>query len=86
MARYKRRRPKKLGEKMRQVRLWMEMTQEEIAEKLGTDSGAISRFERGERDPSLLEILAFSQWTGIGLELLIDDKLSLPKKRQSMRL
>lgn len=85
MARYKRRRPKHLGEKMRQVRLWLEMTQEEVAEKLGTDSGAISRFERGERDPSLLEILAFSQWTGIGLELLIDDKLSLPKKRQSMR-
>jgi transcriptional regulator with XRE-family HTH domain len=86
MARYRRERPKKLGAKMRQIRLWMDMTQEELAEKLGTDSGAISRFERGEREPSLLEILAFSQWTGVGLELLIDDKLSLPKKRQSTRL
>jgi transcriptional regulator with XRE-family HTH domain len=80
MARYRRKSPKKLGSKMREVRLRLEMTQEEVARHLGTDSGAISRYERGLRDPSLLEVLAFSRLSGVGVELLIDDKMSLAKK------
>jgi transcriptional regulator with XRE-family HTH domain len=81
MARYRRKSPKKLGQKMREIRLRLEMTQEEVARQIGTDSGAISRFERGLRDPSLLEILAFSQMSGVGVELLIDDKQSLARMR-----
>lgn len=70
-----------LGPKMREIRLRLEMTQEEVAERLGTDSGAISRFERGLRDPSLLEILEFSYMSGVGVEILIDDRKSLARKR-----
>jgi transcriptional regulator with XRE-family HTH domain len=81
MARYRRKSPKKLGAKMREARLWLGMTQQEVADCLGTDSGAVSRFERGLRDPSLLEILAFSRLSGLGIDLLIDDKRSLAKKR-----
>jgi transcriptional regulator with XRE-family HTH domain len=80
MARYRRKAPKKLGSKMREVRLHLGMTQEEVAKHLGTDSGAISRYERGLREPSLLETLAFSRMSGVGVELLIDDKMSLAKK------
>lgn len=83
MPRYRRKSPKRLGEKMREVRLRLEMTQEEVAKQLGTDSGSISRYERGLRDPSLLEILAFSYMSGVGVEVLIDDKRSLAKKRAS---
>jgi len=46
---------------MREVCLRLDMTQEEVAEQLGTDSGTISRYERALRDPSLLEVLAFSR-------------------------
>jgi transcriptional regulator with XRE-family HTH domain len=81
MARYRRKSPKKLGGKMREVRLRLDMTQEEVARHLETDSGAISRYERGLRDPSLLEILAFSRMSGVGVEVLIDDKMGLAKKR-----
>lgn len=81
MARYRRKSPKKLGSKMREVRLRLDMTQEEVAQQLGTDSGAISRFERGLRDPSLLELLAFSRMSSVGMEVLVDDKISLAKKR-----
>lgn len=81
MPRYRRKAPKKLGAKMREVRLRLDMTQEEVARHLGTDSGAISRYERGLREPSLLEILAFSRMSGVGVELLIDDKMGLAKKR-----
>jgi transcriptional regulator with XRE-family HTH domain len=80
MARYRRKSPKKLAEKLREVRLRLEMTQEEVAKHLGTDSGAISRYERGLRDPSLLEILAFSRMSGVGIDVLLDDKMSLAKK------
>jgi len=80
MARYRRKSPKKLAEKLREVRLRLEMTQEEVAKYLGTDSGAISRYERGLRDPSLLEILAFSRMSGVGLDVLLDDKMSLARK------
>ena len=81
MARYKRKSPKKLAGKLREIRLRMEMTQQEIADRLGTDASSISRFERGIREPSLLEILAYSRMSGVGVELLIDDKMSLAKKR-----
>jgi transcriptional regulator with XRE-family HTH domain len=81
MARYRRKSPKKLGAKMREIRLRLDMTQEEVAKRLGTDSGAISRYERGLREPSLLELLAFSRMSGAGMELLVDDKMSLAKKR-----
>jgi len=80
MPRYRRESPKKLGAKMLQIRLWLDMTQEEVAKHLKTDSGSISRYERGLRDPSLLELLAFSRMSGAGMELLVDDKMNLPKK------
>jgi transcriptional regulator with XRE-family HTH domain len=81
MARYRRKSPKRLGSKMREVRLRLDMTQEQVAAQIGTDSGAISRFERGLREPSLLELLAFSRMSGVGMEVLVDDKISLAKKR-----
>lgn len=80
MARYRRKSPKKLGNKMREIRKRLDMTQEEVARHLGTDSGAISRYERGLRDPSLLEILAFSRMSGVGVEVLIDDKMKIARK------
>jgi transcriptional regulator with XRE-family HTH domain len=43
------------------------------------DSGAISRFENGQREPSLLVILEYAKLAGISTDVLIDDKLSLPK-------
>ena len=81
MARYRRKRPKNLAAKLRELRLRLGMTQIELAKELKTDSGAISRFETGKREPSLLEILAYSRLSGVGVEVLIDDKISLAKKR-----
>lgn len=81
MPRYRRESPKKLGTKMREIRLRLDMTQEEVAKHLKTDSGSVSRYERGLRDPSLLEVLAFSRMSGVGMETLVDDRMSLAKKR-----
>jgi transcriptional regulator with XRE-family HTH domain len=54
------------------------MTQEELAKHVGTDSGSISRFENGKRDPSLLEMLAYSRVSGVAMDVLVDDKLKWP--------
>ena len=81
MARYKRQSPKKLAGKLREIRMRLEMTQQEVADRLGTDASSVSRFERGIRDPSLLEILEYSYMSGVSIDVLIDDKKSLAKKR-----
>jgi transcriptional regulator with XRE-family HTH domain len=80
MARYKRKGPKKLADKLRQVRLLMHMTQQEVADRLGTDASSVSRFERGIREPSLLEILEYSYMSGVAVEILIDDKKNVAKR------
>jgi transcriptional regulator with XRE-family HTH domain len=77
MARYKRKSPKKLPVKLREIRLRLGMTQEELAKRLGTDSGAVSRFEHGKRDPSLLEMLVYSNLAGLTINELVDDKVKL---------
>jgi transcriptional regulator with XRE-family HTH domain len=78
MPRYRRKAPKKLGAKLREVRLRLDMTQEELARRIGTDSGSISRFEHGKREPSLLEMLAYSNLAGVTINELVDDKVKLP--------
>jgi len=80
MGRKRRKSPKKLAGKLREIRLGMELTQEQLAKQLKTDSGTISRFETGKREPSLLEILAYSRLSGVGIEVLLDDKVNLIKK------
>jgi len=80
MARYKRKSPKKLAGKLRDVRARLGLTQQQVADALGTDASSISRYERGIREPSLLELLAFSRLSGVGMEALVDDKVSLAKK------
>jgi transcriptional regulator with XRE-family HTH domain len=80
MARYKRKSPKKLAGKLRDVRARLGLTQQQVADALGTDASSISRFERGIRDPSLLELLGYSRLTGVGMEAFVDDKMQLSKK------
>ena len=79
MARYRRQRPRKLAGKLRELRLRMGMTQEELAKHLGTDSGSISRFETGNREPSLLDLLAYSKLAGVTINALVDDKMKMFK-------
>ena len=49
MGRRKRKQPKRLSGKLKQIRLDSEWTQEQLARRLKVDSGAISRYERGIR-------------------------------------
>lgn len=77
--------PERLGEKLRQIRAVLDLTLEQLIERLEyKDSPVyptnISGMERGEREPPLLLLLAYARLAGISTDLLIDDKLDLPDR------
>ena len=77
-------RPVHLGQKLRQIRIALNLTQSEMLEKLGAanhlSSSRISEFETGTRQPSLSILLAYARVARIHLEILIDDEAVLPPK------
>jgi len=77
MGRGARKRPKHLAKKLRQVRLNLGWTQQQLAERMNLDSGTISRFENDQREPSLMELLQYAKLGGTTMEILADDKQKL---------
>jgi transcriptional regulator with XRE-family HTH domain len=77
-------RPKRLAEKLRQIRSSMDLTQAELLRRLNVEGLAtqskISEFESGRRDPSLLILLQYSRLAGVHMEDLVDDETDLPAK------
>jgi transcriptional regulator with XRE-family HTH domain len=73
--------PERLAAKLLQLRLKLELSQAEMAGRLGfakIHPAHISGFERGEREPSLLVLLRYAQLASISTDYLIDDELDLP--------
>lgn len=79
MGRGSRKRPKHLAEKLRQIRLNLDWTQQQLADHMGLDSGTISRFENDQREPDLMELLVYAKLGRTTMEILADDKLKLPR-------
>ena len=83
MGKSARERPRKLSEKLLQIRLGLGLSQNEMVEALQA-KGKISRsmvsgYEVGRREPPLLVLLKYSQLAGVHMEVLIDDKMDLPE-------
>lgn len=76
--------PARLTEKLLEIRQRLELSQNGLIRFLGFEGeltqAEISAFERGVRIPSLLILLRYARSVGINVEVLIDDKLELPKK------
>ena len=79
-----RQQPKKLAAKLRQIRLFLGLTQQQMVERLKSDRkalrvypGNISRFEQGLREPSLQVLLAYARIAGITIDSLADDDVNL---------
>ena len=74
--------PKRLGEKLRQIREWFGASQEELLDRLGNPEailqGSISGYERGQREPPLLILLKYAQTANVSVDTLIDDAVDLP--------
>lgn len=77
--------PKRLGEKLLQIRTALGLSQTEIVKRLDYEDSPlypaqISNFEQGKREPPLQLLLAYARLANIPLEMLADDKLDLPDK------
>jgi transcriptional regulator with XRE-family HTH domain len=89
MGRQARERPKRLAEKLIQIRLSLGLSQSQMLAKLRLNEKlsrtAISGYELGTTEPSLLVLLSYSRLAGVHLEILVDDDLDLPKRLPKRR-
>lgn len=74
--------PMLLARKLRRIRMRLGVGQAEMARLLSStpsppDGGMVSRFERGEREPNLFVLLAYSKIAKVNPGVLIDDAIHL---------
>ncbi|HMF56966.1 MAG TPA: helix-turn-helix transcriptional regulator [Pyrinomonadaceae bacterium] len=79
-----RRKPERLAEKLRQIRLAFGLSQSEMLKRLEADEiiayNEISKYELGLREPTLLVLLRYARLANISTDVLIDDEMDLPEK------
>jgi len=75
-------RPKRLAEKLLKIRTDLELSQDELIEKIGLTgslfSASVSQFERDVREPNYIVLLKYARLAGVSTDYLIDDELNLP--------
>jgi transcriptional regulator with XRE-family HTH domain len=76
-----RNRPKRLAEKLLQIRKALRLSQREIAERLGNyrTYHHISKYERGKSVPPLEVVLAYAQLANVTMNQIVDDELDLDR-------
>ena len=72
-------RPKRLAEKLLQIREALGLTQKEIAERLGIHRTHhhISQYERGKAVPFMEVLLAYARLANVEMNKIVDDDLDL---------
>ncbi|MDQ3903222.1 MAG: helix-turn-helix domain-containing protein [Thermoproteota archaeon] len=87
MGAARRPKPKRLAEKLKQIRIGLGLSQNELIKRLDFENelvqGTISTYELGKREPSLPLLLRYAQIAGLCVDMLIDDRLDLPSKLPS---
>lgn len=84
MGRKPRAKPERLAEKLCTIREAFGLSQGEIVKRIEAedliDAKHVSKFELGEREPSLLVLLRYARLAGVSIDMLADDELDLPDK------
>lgn len=81
-----RQKPVRLAEKLHSIRTALGLSQNEMIRRLGFEGqliqAHISAYERRRenRVPPLGVVLQYARCAGVGMEVLVDDDLELPKK------
>jgi transcriptional regulator with XRE-family HTH domain len=87
MGKTARERPNRLAEKLKQIREGLGLSQNEMLVRLGLEGKlsrtAISGYELGTSEPTLLTLLKYSRLAGVHMEVLVDDELDLPEHYKS---
>lgn len=80
MGKTKRDSPRKLPKKLKQIRLSLGLSQGDMAKRIGVkERASISGYELGTREPTLPLLLKYARLARVSTDVLIDDKLRLPK-------
>jgi transcriptional regulator with XRE-family HTH domain len=89
MGRRARTKQDKLGEKLRQIREALELSQSELLKRLALDDDyqrtIVSSWESGDREPSLRVLLKYARLAGVSTDALIDDEIKLPRRLPAKR-
>jgi transcriptional regulator with XRE-family HTH domain len=87
MARGARLKPKRLAEKLVQIRATLGLSQNEMIRRLGVDltQNRISEYETGKGEPPLPILLLYARAVNVSTDVLIDDELDLPDKRAAKK-
>lgn len=89
MGKKSRFKPVRLAQKLKEIRIALNLSQDGMLEKLGLttvegyERSVISAFELGKREPSLDVLLAYGTVANIYVDVLIDDNLDLPAELPS---
>jgi transcriptional regulator with XRE-family HTH domain len=85
MARGARLKPKRLAQKLVQLRTALGLSQNELIRELQIDltQNRISEYETGKGEPPLPVLLRYARLAAVCVEVLIDDELDLPTKLPS---
>ncbi len=81
---YARSRPKRLAEKLLQIREALGLSQHQIAERLAKRAGAkitykhVSKYERDQSVPFLKAVFAYALLAKVEMNEIVDDDLDLP--------
>ena len=74
-------RPKRLANKLLQIRESLGVSQGELVKQLGVQDlihyTTISKYELGKNEPPLIILLAYARLAGIPVEQIINDELDL---------
>ena len=74
--------PERLAEKLTQIRVTLELSQNELIRRLGLEDdltqARVSAYERSVREPPLLVLLSYARVAGVYVDVLVDDDLELP--------
>jgi transcriptional regulator with XRE-family HTH domain len=84
MGRNARGRPKRLAEKLLYIRQTFGLSQNDLIWRLGLSDelvqANVSLYERGQREPTLKELLKYARLANVYVDALIDDEIDLPEK------
>jgi transcriptional regulator with XRE-family HTH domain len=84
-----RQRPKRLAEKLLQIRLALGLSQTEMHKRLDVEDEIlytrISDYELDKAEPTLMILLRYARIAGVIVDVLIDDELDLPENLPARR-
>lgn len=89
MGKASRQKPKFLGEKLKRIRLALDLSQGGMLRLLEIEEEGyrnyISDFEHDKREPPLPVLLRYAQIANVWVDVLINDELDLPEKISSSK-